>query len=291
MSRWFRFYDDALNDPKVQRLPADLFKAWVNLLCLASKNGGEIPSLADAGFALRLSESKAGAIVADLALRGLFDPVEGGYFSPHNWGCRQYKSDVSNERVKRYRERKCNVTSDVTVTPPDTEQIQSTETDKKEEPSLRSGVSALVNVSHEKQGDDWPKDYRDLFWNGYPRKKAKKAALKALDRVRRSGEVTFERLIASVRKIPRSEPAFIPHPATWLNAGRWDDEELPGEQNGQGRPRAFQNDELSVSKAAERLGDRIKREGIVAFAPRPTLLPREGEDDLLLLPPGRSSRS
>ena len=31
MTRWFRAYDDALNDPKVQRLPGELFKAWFKL--------------------------------------------------------------------------------------------------------------------------------------------------------------------------------------------------------------------------------------------------------------------
>lgn len=29
MSRWFRFYDAALDDPKVQRLPAEVFRAAV----------------------------------------------------------------------------------------------------------------------------------------------------------------------------------------------------------------------------------------------------------------------
>jgi hypothetical protein len=46
-ARWFRFYDDALNDPKVQKLSGDLFKAWVNILCLASKHGGELPAVND----------------------------------------------------------------------------------------------------------------------------------------------------------------------------------------------------------------------------------------------------
>lgn len=27
MSRWFRYYDEALDDPKVQRLPGEMFKA------------------------------------------------------------------------------------------------------------------------------------------------------------------------------------------------------------------------------------------------------------------------
>jgi len=31
--RWFRFYAESVNDPKVQRLPAHLFKTWVNILC------------------------------------------------------------------------------------------------------------------------------------------------------------------------------------------------------------------------------------------------------------------
>jgi hypothetical protein len=114
MSRWFRFYDDALNDPKVQLLAGDLFKAWVNLLCLASKNGGKIPSADAAAFALRTTAAKARAIVADLAGYGLLDKVEGGYFAPHNWGSRQYKSDVSNDRVKRFRQRQANAVGNVT---------------------------------------------------------------------------------------------------------------------------------------------------------------------------------
>lgn len=128
MSHWFRYYDETLNDPKVQRLPDNLFKAWVNLLCVASANEGEIPSLADAAFALRLPETQMGAIVAQLAKRELLDPVPGRYFRPHNWDGRQYKSDVSTDRVKRFRERKRNVAE----TPSDTEQIQSQKTEQNE---------------------------------------------------------------------------------------------------------------------------------------------------------------
>jgi hypothetical protein len=93
--QWFRFYNDALNDAKVQRLGADIFRAWVNLLCLASKSDGEIKSVADAAFALRLNEQRAAAIVAELDLAGLLDRVEGGYYAPHNWNGRQFKSDSS----------------------------------------------------------------------------------------------------------------------------------------------------------------------------------------------------
>lgn len=129
MSRWFRFYDSALDDPKVQSLPADLFKTWVNLLCIASKNEGEmLPG--DLPFLLRMDTAKADKHIRELAGRGLLDVTDGGY-EPHNWSTRQFKSDVSTGRVKQFRERKRNVSPGVSVTPPetdtDTEQNKSSE--------------------------------------------------------------------------------------------------------------------------------------------------------------------
>src|SRR5512139_3757277 len=109
--RWFRFYDDAVNDPKVQRLEPRLFKAWVNLLCLAARNDGWLPSIEDVSFSLRMSEDDIGDIVNALISCGLIDEFD-GRFSPHNWEERQYKSDSSAERMRRHRKRHSDVTSD-----------------------------------------------------------------------------------------------------------------------------------------------------------------------------------
>lgn len=131
--RWFRMYDSVLDDPKVQRLSDTLFRGWVNLMCLASRNDGIIPeSIETIAFSLRVSEQKARTIVQGLKEAALLDVVETG-LEPHNWNGRQYKSDVSTERVKRFRER----SKTVTVTPPDTEQIQS----RTEVSSLRSDIA------------------------------------------------------------------------------------------------------------------------------------------------------
>lgn len=126
MSRWFRFYDSALDDPKVQRLSGDLFKTWVNLLCLASRHDGVLPSDADAAFALRKSVPVLRGLLDDLHEAGLIDITETGA-SPHNWNVRQYKSDVSNERVKRHRERQRNVTCNGDVAPSESETEAETE--------------------------------------------------------------------------------------------------------------------------------------------------------------------
>lgn len=121
MSRWFRYYDEALDDPKVQKLDGETFKGWVNLLCLASRSGGKLPCLTDIAFALRTSEDAARTLVERLLNGGLIDKASGGAdgytYAPHSWAKRQYKSDTSNERVKRYRQR----SKAATETAPDTE--------------------------------------------------------------------------------------------------------------------------------------------------------------------------
>lgn len=125
------------------------------------------------------------------------------------------------------------------------------ETEEEEISSLRSDdhieVSRATSIP-----DDWPKDYRDQFWSKYPRKVARKSAFKALDKIRKSREVSFSRLMAGIEKIPIGEPVFIPHPATWLNAGRWDDEQYEPIGGFNGKPKR------SVQDAAADLVGRMR---------------------------------
>jgi hypothetical protein len=125
MIGWFRMYDEVLDDPKVQKLPGDDFKAWVNLLCLARRNDGVLPAIPEIAFALRMDDIACRSLLDRLATAGLIDSLKGGAngsrIAPHGWGKRQYKSDGSTERVKRYRERYKTVSPAVTETPPDTE--------------------------------------------------------------------------------------------------------------------------------------------------------------------------
>lgn len=65
----------------------------------------------------------------------------------------------------------------------------------------------------------------DAFWRAYPRKVAKRAARKAYDRALR--ETTHEAIMRGLAEFNRhlpSETQYIPHPTTWLNQGRWEDE-------------------------------------------------------------------
>lgn len=73
----------------------------------------------------------------------------------------------------------------------------------------------------------------DRWWTIYPRKVGKAAAEKAYTKALRS--TTADELakgLANAVQVWRTtgtEPRFIPHPATWLNQGRWADEvPMPG---------------------------------------------------------------
>jgi hypothetical protein len=111
MSRWFRLYDDAINDPKVLRLPEASRWQWVAMLCVASKHDGTLPQLSDIALLLRMPTRKAAATLARLREAGLVDETDKGLV-PHNWEGRQYKSDTSTERVRKHRAARRNVSAD-----------------------------------------------------------------------------------------------------------------------------------------------------------------------------------
>jgi Helix-turn-helix domain len=68
----------------------------------------------------------------------------------------------------------------------------------------------------------------DLFWSIYPRKtakiEAKTAFAKAIEKA------SAEEILQGAQRFaddPYRHPTFTPHPATWLNQGRWADDPLP----------------------------------------------------------------
>ena len=75
-----------------------------------------------------------------------------------------------------------------------------------------------------------PPDLFDSFWKAYPKKKAKDDAKKAFDK-RKPDKALLDLMLSAIAMQSKSEDwlkdggKFIPYPATWLNDGRWQDEE------------------------------------------------------------------
>jgi len=145
VSRWFRMYNEALDDPKVQSLsPAD-FKGWINLLLLACRKDGCLPAEDDVAFNLRLNLPTARKLIKTLTSKGLIDPTgtDDSVGMPHGWNSRQYKSDVSTDRVKRFRNGARNVSSTVSETAPETE--ADTEPETEAEPITYQGNAGVID--------------------------------------------------------------------------------------------------------------------------------------------------
>jgi DNA-binding Lrp family transcriptional regulator len=72
-------------------------------------------------------------------------------------------------------------------------------------------------------------DSFDVFYLAYPRKAGKEGARRAFAKAARSTDpgviIAGARRFAADPNLP--EKQYVPHPATWLNQGRWDDEPLP----------------------------------------------------------------
>lgn len=70
------------------------------------------------------------------------------------------------------------------------------------------------------------------FWSAYPKKVAKPQALKAWKKIKPAGQQLAD-LIAALEKQKASADwlkdggQFIPHPASWINGRRWEDEAPP----------------------------------------------------------------
>jgi len=75
--------------------------------------------------------------------------------------------------------------------------------------------------------DDRVTDF-DAFWSAYPRKVGKQAARRAWDRAK--GRPAIPAILAAIEAQRATEQwrrdggQYIPHPATWISHGRWDDE-------------------------------------------------------------------
>ena len=72
----------------------------------------------------------------------------------------------------------------------------------------------------------------DQFWDSYPKKVGKLAALKVWKKIGPTADMQA-RIVSAIRAQRYCEQwtkdggQYIPHPATWLNQGRWDDEIRP----------------------------------------------------------------
>lgn len=110
---WLPLWNKTLWCSKVQSLPGDVFKAWVNLIMFANliNADGDLPSMEDIHFALHLDHETLKRFIEIMVSAGLVDrdtdeqDKTSVRLSIHDWGQWQIKPAKSTDRVRRFRER------------------------------------------------------------------------------------------------------------------------------------------------------------------------------------------
>lgn len=105
--------------------------------------------------------------------------------------------------------------------------------DPREGPSPGTGEQGNRGTGEEKtRSSEMSKsepDRFDEFWSAYPKRVGKQAAIKAWRNAIKLASP--DTIIAGAQRYAESrrgeDPKFTAHPSTWLNAGRWDDEQQP----------------------------------------------------------------
>lgn len=232
---WFRWHHGSVTDPKFQLIArkagarfGDVITVWAYLLEAASaeiERGmyGNVDMEA-IDCMLGADDGTAARIIEAMDERGLID---GGRIA--NWHKRQPKRerehDSSTDRVRAFRDRQRHETPE---TDGRDDETPCNATKRQETP--REEKRREVNPpTPRKRGDDVPAGF-DEFWSAYPRKVSKPQALKAWRKLSPDTQA-LQAILAGIERDRRSEQwlrdggQFIPHPATWLNGRRWEDEQ------------------------------------------------------------------
>jgi len=93
-----------------------------------------------------------------------------------------------------------------------------------------SEVLSLARSREKRRGEKKENCAFDAFWQAYPKRKSRGQAEKAFAKINPS-EQLMQAILAGIERAKTSEQwtrdkgKYIPHPATWLNAKGWEDEE------------------------------------------------------------------
>lgn len=123
-----------------------------------------------------------------------------------------------------------------------TKPAEDTDSDKTQQKKQNATKKTKVNKTHKDndKDNDNDKDINNIsprppdtdrrfekFWSVYPRHEGKQDARKAFDKLKVDNAL-LETMVNAILKQKQSdqwsEPRYIPHPSTWLNGHRWEDE-------------------------------------------------------------------
>lgn len=225
MAEWLRLYTDIKNDRKLRRLPPAQRWLWITMMAIAKEspepgrlmltNGVPITNddLADdASISIQDVEEGLQAFI-DQRMVEVIDEV----YCLINWNKRQFVSDTSTDRVKKFRSKNGETDmkrfSNVSVTPPETETETDTDTDINNNTCSPDG-----DLIDKKPVEKYADEFEEL-WSWYPRKTEKKAAYACWKARKKAGHLARDMLEAVkvyAQECAGKEERYIKHAKTFL---------------------------------------------------------------------------
>ena len=245
--QWFKVAANLWCHPKWLKLSPQAKALWVTAASWCSQNdtfGRVSPE-----FLKSFSQvSRPNRVSQELVNAGLWEVADDGYqfhdWDEHNIDKTAWESGKAavRERVKRHREKQRNAVSNavsnggrnaVTNAVSNANVTLQEEEEEKEEEYI-TPLTPLEGVEAEPFAALTDKEILeasfDEFWQAYPRHEGKKAAKTRFVQAVKQG-TSPEAIVAGARRFAADpnlpEKRFIPHPATWLNQARWEDDPLP----------------------------------------------------------------
>jgi len=223
---WFKVDDSFHAHPKVLATEPAALGLWVIAGAWSSAHltDGVVP---DHALSRLLPDSAT--LAQKLVTAGLWRRIKGGYLF-HDWSDFQPSAnDVKERREKRAEAgRLGGLASGKARSKPaskDEANAQALASPIVEPPTRPDPLKNKPSSSTAAPSTDSPEFTR--FWAAYPRRVGKGQARKAWTTAIKRGadvELVIERAGRFAAERGNEDPKFIPHPATWLNGERWNDE-------------------------------------------------------------------
>ncbi len=231
------FVDDWLCDEKLRACSSAARGLWIDVLCLMFKNDRRGYLQLDGKPVSPLQLARMTGRTEEEVSQQLAELIDAGVPSVSATGDLFSRRIIRDEHISEVRAKAgvqgSNVTNGVcrgkTIGKSSATESANSQQKCGSEYDSESGSK---NLEKEKGGPGERENQNGFteFWSAYPRKQGKDAARRAWLKLRPDEELRgklLEALAGQKKSAPWSDPQFIPHPASWLNGRRWEDEPLP----------------------------------------------------------------
>lgn len=232
--RWIKFWPaDWKGDPALRMCSLAARGLWIELLSIAHEAepyghvlvSSRAPTPRQIAQIVGASERDVVKLLAELEEAGVFSRTDAGVIFSRRMVRDHGKSEEGRAAIaKRWANKGAAQSPNTPPNTPPNRGADSLEAEAEAEAETDRVLPFGQNSRARRPRAPSPTGF-DEFWNLYPAKVGRQAALKAWPRaIRAVGGDAAQIVLALKARLHLFNPEFTPNPATWLNQGRWDDD-------------------------------------------------------------------